>query len=421
MELEIANVKVSDLLKRYPTPLYVYNQEVIEENLQVFRENFQSEKFATKILYASKAFQAVALLNLIADAGLGLDVVSQGELYAASKSRMPLENIYFHGNNKSPEELLFAILNVKISHIVVDNKMELEVVSELASLVKRPLQILLRLNVGIEAHTHQYVITSHVDSKFGMGIESQELKDCLKMIETHPFLVLEGLHSHIGSQIFELTAWFAAIEKLTDFLHDLSEQSEQDEPLALNIGGGFGVRYTQEDKPLPIDQVLRQLIHHVEKCMAEKNVRLKALMIEPGRSLVAEAGLTLYKIGYQKVTPNKNYLFVDGGMGDNIRPSLYQAKYDCDLALRLGERKTERFSIAGKYCESADILIENAELPKPERGDILVVYGTGAYGYSMASNYNRNVIPGVVFLKDGKITEVVKRQTLEQLLENEVY
>lgn len=423
MELEIANVKVSDILKKHLTPLYVYNQELIEEKIQIFKENFQSEKFATKILYASKAFQAVALLNLMADAGLGLDVVSQGELYAATKSQMPIENIYFHGNNKMPDELLFALKDAKISHIVVDNMMELEVVSGLADLVKRPIQILLRLNVGIEAHTHQYVITSHVDSKFGMGIESQDLKDCLKMIKESPYLVLEGFHSHIGSQIFELTAWFAAIDKLTDFLHDLSEQNAFgfNEPLSLNIGGGFGVRYTQEDKPLPIDLVLRMLVLHVEKCIAEKNVRLKALMIEPGRSLVAEAGLTLYRTGYQKVTPNKNYLFVDGGMGDNIRPSLYQAKYDCDLAMRLGEKKTERLCIAGKYCESADILIEDAELPKPEKGDILVVYGTGAYGYSMASNYNRNVIPGVVFLKDGEIREVVKRQTLEQLLENEVY
>lgn len=415
MELEIAGVKVGDLVKKYPTPLYVYDQEKIESNLRLFKENFKSEKFATKILYASKAFQAIALLNLVADFGFGLDVVSQGELYVATKSKMPIENIYFHGNNKTPEELDFAINQAKISHIVVDNPMELEVISDLVKSAQRKIQIMLRLNVGIEAHTHQYIITSHVDSKFGMSHESPDFKKCLQLINENSFLELEGFHCHIGSQIFDMTAWYAAIDKFMDYL------AEFDYPLTLNIGGGFGIHYTDEDKPLPLDEIARDLIEYVEKVSSEKNVTLKELMIEPGRSLVAEAGTSLYTVGYQKETPNKKYIFVDGGMGDNIRPSLYQAKYDCDIANRLEEEKTELVSVAGKFCESGDILIEDIKLPKAQAGDILAIYSTGAYGYSMASNYNRNLIPGVVFIKNGQIREIIKRQSFEQLMENEVF
>lgn len=415
MELEIAGVKAGEIIKKYPTPLYVYDQEKIESNLQLFKENFKSEKFATKILYASKAFQAIALLNLVADFGFGLDVVSQGELYVATKSKLPIGDIYFHGNNKTPEELNFAINETEIKHIVVDNPMELEVISDLVKSAQRRIQIMLRLNVGIEAHTHQYIITSHVDSKFGMSHESPDFKKCLQLINENSFLELEGFHCHIGSQIFDMTAWYAAIDKFMDYL------SEFDYPLTLNIGGGFGIHYTDEDKPLPLDEIARDLIEYVEKVSSEKNVTLKELMIEPGRSLVAEAGTSLYTVGYQKETPNKKYIFVDGGMGDNIRPSLYQAKYDCDIANRLEEEKTELVSVAGKFCESGDILIEDIKLPKAQAGDILAIYSTGAYGYSMASNYNRNLIPGVVFIKNGQIREIIKRQSFEQLMENEVF
>jgi diaminopimelate decarboxylase len=415
MELEIGNVKVSELVADYQTPLYVYDQEKIEATMSDFVENFKSEDFDTQILYASKAFQAVVLLNLVANAGLGLDVVSAGELFAATKSQMELSKIYFHGNNKTPEELRFALGEVGISHIVVDNLMELSEIAALSSALEREVSVMLRLNVGIEAHTHEYIITSHVDSKFGMAYEGAEAQDCLRLIEEHPFLSLEGFHSHIGSQIFDLTAWGAAIEKLVGYLADF------DRALTLNIGGGFGIRYTEEDQPLPIAEVMEFLVKKVEAVLTDKSVSLKKLMIEPGRSLVAEAGTTLYTVGYQKSTPNKNYVFVDGGMGDNIRPSLYQAKYACDIANRLEDEKTETVTVAGKYCESGDVLIENVAIPKAQAGDILAIYSTGAYGYSMASNYNRNVIPAVVFVKDGQAREVIKRQTFAQLIENEVF
>jgi len=414
MELEIGNLSASQLVNEFGSPLYVYDEAMIERMIDLFVENFVSNKFATRILYASKAFQAIALLNLMADKGLSLDVVSQGELFAALKSRMNPENIFFHGNNKGFEELDFAISH-KVGHIVVDNYMELANIAKIAEVYHREVKVSLRLNVGIEAHTHKYIITSHIDSKFGLSYDSVEMAQCLDLIEGNKFLLLEGFHSHIGSQIFDTTAWFAAIDKLIDYLSDFEQ------PLVLNIGGGFGIAYTQNDKPQALEVTLKQLVTYVEEKLEEKNLKIKELVIEPGRSLVAKAGTTLYTVGYQKETPNRRYYFVDGGMGDNIRPSLYQAKYSAAIANKLDAPKMHKVTVAGKYCESGDVLIEEIELPAVDEGDILAVYDTGAYGYSMSSNYNRNPIPAVVFVKDGQAREIIKRQTFEQLIENEVY
>ena len=415
MELKIGNIRASSLVKEFKTPLYVYDQEKIEDTLLTFKKYFYSDKFATKILYASKAFQAIALLNILSKFGFGLDVVSQGELYSALKSNMAKDEIYFHGNNKSPAELNFAIVKSGISHIVVDNFMELKEIVKICQINKKNINVMLRLNVGIEAHTHEYIITSHVDSKFGMAFDSSELKKCLKLIEENSEVNLEGFHSHIGSQIFDMTAWHAAIDKLIGYL------AQFDQPLSLNIGGGFGIPYTASDQPLEIRDVLKSLVKRVEEDLDKEKISLNSLMIEPGRSIVAEAGTTLYTVGYQKETPNKKYVFVDGGMGDNLRPSLYKAKYSCSLANKLNEEASDVVTIAGKYCESGDVLIESVELPKALAGDILAVYCTGAYGYSMASNYNRNPIPGVVFVKNGQAREVIKRQSMEDLIQGEIY
>ena len=412
--LYIGGVSAAKLAADFQTPLYVYDQKVLEDTAETFLTHFQSEDFATKILYASKAFQGIELLNLYAKKGIGLDVVSGGELFAALQSQLPVERIYFHGNNKTPEELTFALIS-GVQHIVVDNYMELQVIDQLVRQHQQPLNICLRLNVGVEAHTHEYIVTSHVDSKFGMAFESAECQACLQLIEANPYLVLEGLHSHIGSQIFDTAAWYASIDILTGYLKEFST------PLALNIGGGFGIAYTANDDPQPIEGVLESLVHYVERSLKRQGLEIAELVIEPGRSLVGDAGSTLYTLGYQKETPGKTYYFVDGGMGDNMRPSLYQAEYACDIANRMDEPKTQMATIAGKYCESGDVLIKEAPLPPAQPGDLLVIYKTGAYGYSMSSAYNRNPIPGVVFVKDGVATEVVRRQSYEDLIRNEIY
>lgn len=412
-ELEIGGVPASELVRQYGTPLYVYDQEKLEENLQEYRDHFRSDRFKTKILYASKAFQTVAMLNLVNEFGLGVDVVSGGELYTALQSELPVEKIYFHGNNKTTEELRMAF-ETGVQHIVADNVMELAEIAALTEGYGRGMNIMLRLNVGIEAHTHEYIVTTHIDSKFGVAWDSEDYRECLNILQKSNLLKLEGFHVHIGSQIFEMDAWYAAIDKMVGYVKSYGE------PLSLNIGGGFGVRYTEEDQPMSIEANIRQLIHYMEEQLEQQDVSINELLIEPGRSIVAEAGCTLYEVGYQKRTPNKTYYFVDGGMGDNIRPSLYQAKYACDIANKLDAPKTETVTIAGKYCESGDILIHDARLPKVDKGDILVVYSTGAYGYSMSSNYNRVLTPAVVFAKNGQAREVVKRQTFQDLLRNDV-
>jgi len=417
--LEIGGVKATELVSQFGTPLYVYDQVLLEDTLKTFATNFKSAHFPTEIIYASKAFQAVQMLNLVAEYGLGVDVVSAGELFTALHSDVPQDKIYFHGNNKTPEELKFAFKS-GIKHIICDNLMELNLLDELARKFQQKMNVMLRLNVGIEAYTHEYIITSHIDSKFGITFDSEECQKCLALLKNSTHLTFEGIHSHIGSQIFDLTAWYASIDKLVSYLKILNNPTKFDYPLILNIGGGFGIRYTDEDTPIPLDESLKLLINYVEKALVEQDVTIKALMIEPGRSIVGNAGSTLYTVGYQKKTPEKLYYFVDGGMSDNLRPSLYQAKYECDIATRMGTPKTERVTVAGKCCESGDMLIEDCLLPIAEQGDILVTYTTGAYGHSMSNTYNKNVTPAVVFVKNGVAREVVRRQTLEDLLQYDI-
>lgn len=413
-ELTIGEIPVSQLANEYQTPLYVYDEKKMEETIKSFKLNFDSDSFQTKILYASKAFQTVELLHLIAEQGLGLDVVSGGEIYTALQAGFPLEDIYFHGNNKTIDELRYAIEN-DIRHFVADNGMEVEVLEELSREYQKKLQIMLRLNVGIEAHTHEYIVTAHIDSKFGMLYDSDVCQQAIARIQQSEFLRLEGFHAHIGSQIFDMTAWLAEIDQLATYLEDFQQ------PLSLNLGGGFGIRYTEADTPLPIAESVKHLVTHTEQTLADRNLTIDRLLIEPGRSIVGEAGTTLYTVGYIKETPHKKYYFVDGGMTDNIRPALYQAEYTCDLANKLDIEKTEKVTVAGKMCESGDVVIQETQLPPAEPGDLLAVYATGAYGYSMSSNYNRALRPAVVFVKDGVSREVVRRQTYADLLRGEVY
>lgn len=411
--MKIANVDVNLLKEKYGTPLYIYDMNHVNQNIDGYLNNFKSNQFETEVLFASKAFSCKEIYRRLILKGMSLDVVSLGELYTAKMVNFPMDKVYFHGNNKSYLELQKAI-EYNVGNIVVDNLMELEELDSLTKELNKSVNILIRLNVGVEAHTHKFIVTSHIDSKFGVLYQSEDYNKMMDIINKNNLIKFLGFHSHIGSQIFDLEAFKHALEKLLDIANNFTY------PLVLNIGGGFGVKYTDLDNPIPFDIVSKTLINLCEEKIKEKNMTIKKLCIEPGRSIVAEAGYTLYTIGYIKKTPNKLYYFIDGGMTDNIRPALYDAKYDAKIVGKENDLKTEVVTIAGKCCESGDLIIEDIKLPKANKGDLLITYTTGAYGYSMSSNYNKALTPAVVFVEDGKDSLAIRRQTYDELIEREI-
>lgn len=410
----IGGVSLETLAKTYSTPLYIYDQKRMEDQMDAFRDAFETDDFSTSVLYASKAFSCLAMIALVKEHGLSLDVVSSGELYTAYKAGFPMERVYFHGNNKTLEELKMAF-EFGVKTIIMDNEMECDAILALANALQKEIQVMLRVNPGVEAHTHKYIVTAHIDSKFGITIHEQEtIARMLKKVEKNNYVTFLGFHAHIGSQIFDSNAYVAEIETMCNFIKEMKDKY-QITTKALNLGGGFAAYYTKEDHPIPIQEVCDNILKTCKKMKQDLQLDIDTLMIEPGRSIVAEAGSTLYRVGYSKDTKNKHYVFVDGGMSDNIRPALYQAKYDCDLVNNPNE-KTIETCVAGKCCESGDIIIENILLPQAHEGDLLIVYTTGAYGYSMASNYNRLTKPAVVFVKDGQTKLVIKKETYEDLI-----
>jgi diaminopimelate decarboxylase len=417
--LEIGGVDTVELVEKFGTPLYVYDVALIRERARGFKDTFEKLGVKAQVAYASKAFSTIAMVQLVLEEGLSLDVVSGGELYTALEAGFPVDKIHFHGNNKSVEELVMALEN-QIGCIVVDNFYELEILIQLCEELATKTKILLRVTPGIEAHTHDYILTGQEDSKFGFDLQNGQAERALKMaLETEALEVL-GLHCHIGSQIFETTGFILAaqkiIEKLSYWKMNFGYTSQ-----VLNLGGGFGIRYTNEDDPIPAAQYVEEIIMEVKKQSEKYNLSIPEIWIEPGRSLVGDAGTTLYKIGSHKEVPNiRKYVAVDGGMSDNIRPSLYQAKYEAVLANRPLDEVEETVSIAGKCCESGDMLIWDLPLPKTENKDILAVFCTGAYGYSMANNYNRIPRPPVVFVEDGTAQLVVKRESFADLVRLDV-
>ena len=411
--MKIQNVDLMYLKEKYGTPLYIYDEKHIKDNMDGFLKYFHSSKFKTEILYASKAFSVKEIYRIAKEKGMNLDCVSLGELYTAKSVDFDFSKIYFHGNNKSYEEIEYAVKN-NIGIIVVDNLMELELLDSICAKLNKTQEIIIRVNVGVSAHTHKFIVTAHVDSKFGVLYGSDDYKKMIEICNNSEFVKFRGFHSHIGSQIFDLEAFRAALVKLITYAKDYKEK------LILNIGGGFGVHYTNEDSPIPFNKVSEILIKTCEEELAKENIEIEKLAIEPGRSIVAEAGYTLYTIGFTKKTPNKEYYFIDGGMTDNIRPALYQAKYDCDIVGKENETRNHKVTIAGKCCESGDLIIEDYNLPEAKTGDLLITYTTGAYGYSMSSNYNKALTPAVVFVEDGKDKLVSRRQTLDELIEREI-
>lgn len=412
--LKINNVSTQELVDTYQTPLYIYDINKIKDKIHTYKEYFQDDELSTEILYASKAFSIQAMIQIIKEEGLGLDVVSGGELYTALQAGFDPEHIHFHGNNKSKEEIQYAI-DSKVHTFIIDNLQEAQYVSKIMQDQDYTLHTLLRLNPGIEAHTHKYIMTADIDSKFGVStLKKDEIQAIIDTLQSCQNIYFEGFHAHIGSQIFDKGAFELEIETLCKFISDMHIDCD-----TLDLGGGFAATYTNQDKPMPL-KVVAETILNTSKAMKQKyGLSFHKIMIEPGRSIVAEAGSTLYTIGFSKETLHKKYVFVDGGMADNIRPALYQAEYACDVANKMNKEKTEKVCIAGKCCESGDVLIEECMIPPVQEGDILIVYTTGAYGFSMANNYNRLRRPAVVFIEDGKHQLVVKRQSYEDLLKGE--
>lgn len=413
--LEIGGVDTVELVKEFGTPVYVYDVALIRQRARSFREAFANNGINAQVSFASKAFSTVAMVQLAEEEGLSLDVVSGGELYTAAAADFPMERVHFHGNNKSREELEMA-LQYKIGYVVVDNFYELEMLEDLCAEKKQQIDVVLRVTPGIEAHTHDYILTGQEDSKFGFGLQNGQTEEALRKVLQSSWLTAAGIHCHIGSQIFETTGFTLAVQKIFTKLNEW-KTTVSFEPAILNLGGGFGIRYTSEDDPKPAADYVVEIINEVKKQAKNFDMDVPEIGIEPGRSLVGDAGITLYKIGSRKDVPNvRKYLAVDGGMTDNIRPALYQAKYEAVLANKPLEKPTEVVSIAGKCCESGDMLIWDLPLPKADDQDILAVFCTGAYGYSMANNYNRIPRPPVVFVENGKATLVVKRETYEDLV-----
>lgn len=417
--LEIGGVDAIELAQTFGTPLYVYDVALMRERARGFKKTFEDQNINAQVAYASKAFSTVAMIQLAEEEGLSLDVVSGGELYTAIVAGFPVERIHFHGNNKSREELEMA-LDHQIGCIVVDNFHEIELLKAICQEKNAKVSILLRITPGIEAHTHDYILTGQEDSKFGFDLQNGQAAKALEtVLDFHYFDVL-GLHCHIGSQIFETTGFLLAAKKIVEKMAEW-KKTYLFEAKVLNLGGGFGIRYTKEDEPIPPAQYVSEIIKEVKKLTKHYTLKMPEIWIEPGRSLVGDAGITLYKVGSSKEVPGvRKYLAVDGGMSDNIRPALYSAKYEAVLANRPLAKTNETVSIAGKCCESGDMLIWDLPLPETEEEDILAVFCTGAYGYSMSNNYNRIPRPAVVFVENGKATLVVKRETYEDLVKHDL-
>lgn len=418
-ELNISGVGVSELKTQYGTPLYVYDENMLVNQCRTFINNFKSSRFKTEVLYASKAFSCLEVLRIASREGLGVDVVSLGEIHTAHKAGYDMKRAYFHGNNKTREELQYA-LEVGVGTIVIDNDYEYEMINEIVRESGNTVDVLLRINTGIDAHTHEYIKTAKDDSKFGYSVYDETIYDLIADINNQSNLNFVGFHSHIGSQIFEKNSFFEAVKVVMEFTRRVQERLGLTISV-LNLGGGFGVYYTEEDKPFELAEFLREYIEVVERESDNFGLDLTKVVIEPGRSLTCNAGSTLYSVGGVKKTfAGREYVFVDGGMADNPRYALYKAKYEAMLANKMNEEADTTYTVAGKCCESGDMLVMDAKLPKAEQSDLLLVSSTGAYNYSMSSNYNRLPKLPVVFVKDGTSRLVVKGETLEDLIRQDI-
>lgn len=415
--LEIGGCDVTTLVEQYGSPLYILDEETLRtacrQYRNTFKEYYQGE---SQVLYASKAWNCLAVCAIVASEGLGIDVVSGGELYTALNAGMNPSKIYLHGNNKSDDELVLAIESG--CTIVADNWHELyrlvKIGGEQAeNSAAAPIRIMLRLTPGIECHTHEYIRTGHLDSKF--GFDPNDLQEVFAFVSEQASLNCVGLHAHIGSQIFERQPHRDLAAVMVQWLRDAAKHGLT--ITELNVGGGLGIKYIESDDPPSIEEWSKAICEVVQTACISENLPLPKLLCEPGRSLIATACVTAYTVGSSKIVPEiRTYVAIDGGMSDNPRPITYQSVYRAVVANKMSVPCTETVTLAGKHCESGDILIKNAQLPKTEANDILVVMGTGAYNYSMASNYNRLPRPAAVVVANGEANLILQRETYQDLI-----
>lgn len=410
-ELTMGGTSLKTVAQSFGTPTIVYDEDQIRNQMRRYHSAFEKSGLKYNISYASKAFTCIQMVKLVQEEDLQLDVVSEGELYTALEAAFDANRIHFHGNNKTKREIQYALEN-NIGYFVIDALEEIDLIDKYAS---DEVNIVLRVNPGVEAHTHEFIQTGQEDSKFGLSIKHGLALEAINKVKASKHLQLKGVHFHVGSQI-EGTE--AMIETAKLVLHWLSENEIKVE--LLNLGGGFGIKYVEGDESFPIEEGIAEIADAIKETAHSLNYEVPEIGIEPGRSIVGEAGITLYEVGTIKEIPEVNkYVSVDGGMSDHIRTALYDAKYQALLVNR-NEEADDTVTIAGKLCESGDIIIKKAKLPSSiKRGDYLAILSTGAYHYSMASNYNQMQKPSVFFLKDGKAREVIKRQSLRQLIIND--
>lgn len=418
--LTVGNCDTVDLAKKYGTPFICYDEAQIRKNCKAFVESIEQNYDGRGLVcYASKAFSCLEMCRICKEEKMGLDVVSGGEIYTAMKAGFPAERICFHGNNKTIDELTMALDN-NIGRIVVDNITELNTLSTLAAKTNKKAKIMLRIKPGIDAHTHSFIRTGQIDSKFGFALETGEAMEAVKLSVEAKNIELCGLHCHIGSQIFDIDPFELAAKVMIDFIADIKAKLGY-KISELNLGGGFGIKYLESDKPEGFREYMKRVAAVVKARAAEKGIDLPFIIIEPGRSVVGAEGVTVYTVGAVKKIPDiRTYVSIDGGMTDNPRYILYQSEYEVLCANKANEPKTEKVTVAGKCCESGDLIQENAAIQKVEAGDLLAVLSTGAYNYSMASNYNRIPRPIVLMAKNGESKIIINRESYADLARNDV-
>lgn len=417
--LEIGGVDSLALAKQYQTPLVVYDVAKIREQIRRFKQVFKTAGVEYAVSFASKALSIKAIYQVMQAEGAHADVVSGGEIYTAQTAGFPMARVSFHGNNKSRAELEQA-LDAGVGMIVVDNFHEIELLKTLLTERNVMQKVMVRITPGITAHTNEYIQTGQVDSKFGFDLASGQADQAIQALLADSHFKVMGLHAHIGSQIFDVQGFAGVAQKLVEVAKHWQTKFDY-VPTIVNVGGGFGIRYVSADHPQAPEQFVATIVSEIQKATQAANLPMPAIWIEPGRSLVGPAGFNLYTVGSRKEIPGyAPFVSVDGGMGDNIRPALYQAEYETVLAKAPQAPAEETVRIAGKYCESGDILSQHQALPKTVPGDVLAMLATGAYGFSMASNYNRNPRPAVVFAENGQSQLVVKRESYADLVQNDL-
>ena len=411
----LSDKRVKELVNKYGTPLFVYSKDIILDKINELKKNFLEKYDNTEVIYAGKAFLCKEMCRILKTNGMSLDVVSGGELYTAMSVEFPANNIYFHGNNKNIEEIRMGVEYGV--NFIVDNKNEFDNLIQITDSLNKKVNILFRVSPGVEAHTHKYIITGNLDSKFGFQLNDSLLEIIKETINSNT-LKLMGFHFHIGSQLFDVTPYIEALKTVINYIEKIKKEFDYNIKV-LDVGGGFGIKYTNEDES-KINYFTDKIMEVVQTDFKLKGLIVPKILIEPGRWLIGKAGMTLYKVGSIKEIPNlRKYVSVDGGMTDNIRPALYDAKYSA-VTFNNDSNEFEKVTLAGKCCESGDILIRDISLPKLKPDDIVGVLSTGAYCYSMSNNYNKIPKPAVVMISGDTDKVIIKRQTYENMLENEI-